>query len=543
MKNALDARLSSDQIAAVYRTMGEAVYAFQLLRQEVANYLIHIRLIGTPPRSRSETARIVDEVELLSTQALVTAVTREGSLPPIVMHELQGSSASFDELTLRFFALHAEDFLSKEGRSQMLSELHDLSDRFSTIETEIAELRDVLSKQLGVLEFAAKSLEESLNRAAERDSYAEESKTASEPPSEDDPGVHVLYSTVFACSRLSGPPDLLRALQISPEELAPVAAQTLSFLSRQDKADALCWKTQSLIEFQDLLDLSIPRSGPFLNINFFFYEGLSAFREGLVTGLNGSFHASFAVLRSALELLLLHSWWKIKRSHADSYEQFYEWLNGSRVAPSFSKILEECLQSAPPDSLASESVRDLYRRLSSYTHKPALMEAVTWLRGSNAFRHSARILVIWLQIVDEFLQTAMELLVIASPQSLFPIDVPRYFGFSPPVGLFFDADNTAALQKGLGEAAFDSYHQFFSNADDPKTVLEWALSRKPLTDDEIFATWTEDQPLPDADTEENRIHLGWMTIKAKMRAISQMMAYNMNPEMEWNPRVDFEPFD
>jgi hypothetical protein len=46
----------------------------------------------------------------------------------------------------------------------------------------------------------------------------------------------------------------------------------------------ICWLSQAIIEFVDLLGLHFPRRGRWLHTNYLFFEALSALRESAITG-------------------------------------------------------------------------------------------------------------------------------------------------------------------------------------------------------------------------------------------------------------------
>jgi len=138
-------------------------------------------------------------------------------------------------------------------------------------------------------------------------------------------------------------------------ELSGLATAVLQALytdhSPNDAATQTTWLSQALLEFQDVQPLVLPQEGQFLNQNYLFHEALAALRECVLSGLNGSYHSSFAVLRSALELFLSHYWWRKRLQGEGSYEEFYRWLFGElsgRSDPSagFRKLARETMRTS-----------------------------------------------------------------------------------------------------------------------------------------------------------------------------------------------------
>ena len=243
----------------------------------------------------------------------------------------------------------------------------------------------------------------------------------------------------------------------------------------------------AILEFQDLQDLPIPSRGEFLNVNYFFFEGLNSLREAIVAGMNGQVHASLAVLRSTLELMLVHAWWKQQRQIADSFEEFYDWLRGQKSAPPAGKLIRSLYPPSglPTSSPTAEDVRELYSQLCSYAHKPILTEAVTVIRGGNTAEPSSQLLKWWLEVLTETQRIILDTLVRSSPSCLFPVNIVRKFGFGPPVGIFFDSSNCFALEGALGGEVFRVYQTAYAAADPPASQLEWARVRPDLSDGEI----------------------------------------------------------
>lgn len=118
-------------------------------------------------------------------------------------------------------------------------------------------------------------------------------------------------------------------------ELSDIAQRTThllkdssaSFLSKTLKVAAL---SQAILEFQDLITMMLPQKGRIGSVNYLFYEGISLIREAMLIGISGLTHSSFAAFRSAVEMLVLHEWWRERLFFAESYEDFYDWLEGRR---------------------------------------------------------------------------------------------------------------------------------------------------------------------------------------------------------------------
>ena len=72
----------------------------------------------------------------------------------------------------------------------------------------------------------------------------------------------------------------------------------------------VAWSAQVLIEFADLANFTHSGKGRFQYKNYLYFEAVHALREATEGILNGLPRASTGLLRSVLEMLLLHCWWQ-----------------------------------------------------------------------------------------------------------------------------------------------------------------------------------------------------------------------------------------
>jgi hypothetical protein len=288
-------------------------------------------------------------------------------------------------------------------------------------------------------------------------------------------------------------------------------------------AQAAAWASQALIEFQDLQMLLLPEAGRFLNTGYCFHEALAALRESVVAGLNGQVHAALAVLRSALELHCFHYWWREELWSAPTYERFYRWLETGEGGAGFSQVIAALFaqERLPPGATTETHVREIYRRLCSYSHKPLLDEAITPLRANDPTESGAPALFLWLSLLGAAQRAMLDLAIAKTPLAIFPLPLARKFGFNPPLGLFFDAANFAPLERALGSQVIATYRDHYRDRDPPQTQIEWFESRPERSEEEILASWTAKTPLPGAGRPfEERVILGYAVVKSEMRALA-----------------------
>ncbi len=175
----------------------------------------------------------------------------------------------------------------------------------------------------------------------------------------------------------------------------------------------VAWSAQALIEFADLVNFTHSGKGRKQYKNYLYFEAVSALREATVGMLNGSPRASTGLLRSVLEMLLLHCWWQRRISMKGSSEHFYDWLEGRRKKPKFRDMVENNFEwlDMPSDDAAKERVWCTYDRLCSYVHAPIREESATMLNQGNVGQVGLPVLRHWLVLARDGLRIALEQLV------------------------------------------------------------------------------------------------------------------------------------
>ncbi len=286
--------------------------------------------------------------------------------------------------------------------------------------------------------------------------------------------------------------------------------------------------TQALIEFWDLVNFTRTGKGRVQYRNYLYFEALHALREATVGMLNGLPRASTGLLRSVLEMVLLHCWWQKRIERTGNSKQFYGWLEGRRPQPRFRDIVANNLDwlEFPAATEASKSIQHTYNQLCSYVHAPIREESLTMLNRGNVGRGAAAVLNHWLALAREVLLIGLQQLVHLYPQSIFPVDVYRKFGFNPPVGTYFDKFNFVPLEAVFGIAQIESWRSRLRNHLTVEGLLDFYNSRLDLTEEEILQTWDYVKCSSPVDRETDDPVARWFTVKAQMRAISMGMTYS-----------------
>jgi len=303
----------------------------------------------------------------------------------------------------------------------------------------------------------------------------------------------------------------------------------------------VAWQGWAIQEFQDLQPVSLTGDGPFLSVNYAFWEAISTLRESVLSGLNGQAHASLAVLRSALELFTFHYWIQRRLDQENSAQPFYDWLLGTCAAPPFKNIAEDVFKrlDLPDGSTELDEFYDIYRELCSYVHKPLLRESLSTIRGTAVPLMNDQVLSFWLGLLFRTQRVMLDLAIAAAPQALFPVDLWRKFGFGDlPMGHFLDKTSYEILERALGKGVAEDYRRYYKERDPPAGLLQWFESRPDLTDEQILASYNEDVCFDDAQSPfEERVARRWAVVKAKMRAMAQLFAYGPDLQEGFGGRI------
>jgi hypothetical protein len=303
--------------------------------------------------------------------------------------------------------------------------------------------------------------------------------------------------------------SLLKVWSIQPRELSEHGRDVLNILEQPDapiKSDyhRLVWTGQAILEFQDLLQIILPESGPFLHINYLFFQSLDTLRQAVLTGVNGQTHASLAILRSALENFVYHYWWRSVLLKERTFEAYYAWLRGGTPkikVPPFARVIADTFArlDLPRDAIDLDAFKALYTQLCAYVHKPLLAESLTMIRGGNIPGVSYDETIYWLGLMNRTQRALLDVGIGHAPQALFPIEIHRKFGFSTPVGALFDHSNFIPVREALGADLILNYQKHYETRNPPAETLRWAASHRDLSNEEILNSWTGPQEPDDAD--------------------------------------------
>ena len=290
----------------------------------------------------------------------------------------------------------------------------------------------------------------------------------------------------------------------------------------------VAWLAQALIEFVDLTNFTPPPKGRFQYKNYLYFETVHALRESTVGMLNGSPRASTGLLRSVFEMLLLHCWWQKRIERKGNTGDFYDWLEKKRSKPKFRDIVANNLDWLEIETVPDvrEDIQRTYDRLCTYVHAPVRNESCIILNKGNVDQASIEVLRNWLVLARDLLRIGLEHFVHLYPQSLFPVDILRKFGFSPPAGMYFDRYNFVPLQAAFGEGRIKTYQSRLQNHETVENVKNIYDSQPDRTDEEILESWTGSDGPEDSERDTDDPVVLWFKKKAQMRLKSMLLTYS-----------------
>ena len=298
---------------------------------------------------------------------------------------------------------------------------------------------------------------------------------------------------------------------------------------------AVAWAAQALTEFADVVGFTRVKQDRVQHGSYLYFEAVSALREATVGMLNGQPRAATGLLRSVMEMLLLHCWWQERLSRKGKSSQFYEWLEGRKAKPKMRDVVGNNFQwlGIPAGGGALEHVNRTYERLCSYVHAPIRDDSFTMLNRGNVGYVSVGVLRHWSALALDVLRIALEQLVHVYPQCLFPVDICRKFGFNPPVGMYFDEYNFVPLAAALGDDAIETCRARLKDHENVDFAMQVYNSRPDLTRDQILDTWHDEDGEEVPENERANPMALWLKAKIRMRAVSMVLTYSDRLSPHW----------
>jgi hypothetical protein len=262
------------------------------------------------------------------------------------------------------------------------------------------------------------------------------------------------------------PPDvsLAQLLDFDSKNLKPFSRDLLDIDNLPQNFSAsfaeLRWGIRAYLQFQDVLNYTFTidanmkssikfDASTFFNRHYCYYESLVYLRESVVSWLDRNVLAALTLLRPFLELSIFHLYWYLT-SESENYKSYYEWLKseGSKGKPGLTKAIGVVFDKLPTKGWVEgkrldelkQVIKNLYRGLCAYNHTPKLDESIAAKSGGlgNVAYES---FLYALYTTNILLRQIVYLFILAYPMSMFPVAGYKKWGFSGPVGSFFDRCN------------------------------------------------------------------------------------------------------
>jgi len=252
---------------------------------------------------------------------------------------------------------------------------------------------------------------------------------------------------------------------------------------------------RAYFQFQDILDVSVDDTSPLVNRHYCYYESLAYLRESVTSWLDRNVLSCLTSLRPFLELAVFHCYWHL-RCAPSSYQPYYNWLGGSSGKPPFTAALKYVFENMPAADHVDRkrlgelqaSCTTLYKSLCAYNHTPRLDESIVTVSGGPG-TVALEIFLYAVHMINFVLREIVYLFILAYPMSLFPVDRCSKWGFSGPLGLFFDQSNFKILQHYLRQDNVSRLQASLRSMPEVESLLAWYHEQATLSAEEVAADW------------------------------------------------------
>ena len=337
---------------------------------------------------------------------------------------------------------------------------------------------------------------------------------------------------------------LENVIYIEDKEKSNKMLLTINILNQdimlQKKYFEVCWKLKAIYEYEDICSGSVMNgvNGRIFSGSYCYYEGIRVLTEGILSGLDGYYYASFSTLRTSLELILFNSYWKTKLNNQKKAKDFLKWLNGGKYKPAFSEIKNDFRINYKHFNEWNliKNIGDIYSKLCSYSHTPNINESILSIsQTNNKSVIEKNSLIYWLDIANETIDILLKILITTYPMSLFPLNLINKFGLNRIAGIYFDKYNFSPINMLFklediekvravfkNTPDYENYYSFYNSL--PNKSLEEikeTLDKKEIDNDELYNQLLNLQSINEDDWET-----AWLLMKTKFRLILEVQCYN-----------------
>ncbi|MGD8780451.1 MAG: hypothetical protein PVH88_15980 [Ignavibacteria bacterium] len=294
------------------------------------------------------------------------------------------------------------------------------------------------------------------------------------------------------------------------------------------------WKLLSMVNIQDIFPGTIHRNyndNIFLSRFYFYYESLHLLKEYFYCGFNNYLSAAQHLLRTIIEFNIKQCYYFIKCKNENSFLSLEKYLKDG-VSPSNLKMINYYL---PEDKFVrpiKKIIQVVLKNLSntsSHAYKP-----VDSYRGNGKLQHEYSIdtLLFWLSL-NNTIAIILWSYYIIFPMLFRPKNIIKKFGFNIPMGIFISDFQYNSIKYSLDGNELKLFEEYTKHSEDVQNYESFYNSQKTLSEEEIRATWDEEEELR---TLEN----GYIMIIAKARAIHEITASKCSFDAQKNEKAIHE---
>jgi hypothetical protein len=336
----------------------------------------------------------------------------------------------------------------------------------------------------------------------------------------------VIYELARRPESLSQPCDILVALGVPKDAVSDRATEALDAikeLARNGDSSWVDfrWKLTAFVHVQDIFDMTVREAADprvWFQQYYFYYESQRILAESVLSGLNGLYIASNALLRPFLEFTLLQNYYYRSSRKAETYSPIEEYFSNGKH-PSWNTVLKK----AVPDDPFCRPIRFRLQAhlagLSESSLHPYHPDCSPVQHRRSEHGHSLEGIFFW-QMTRFILDAALWAYYVNFPLLFHPVDVLRKFGYNGPVGLVVDKPCGETVKRSLSVEDYQAVQEYSFRQGVTTSVLQWIDSQPDLSDEQIQSTWNEkdDGPFPG-------LWEGYGLQMAKVRVLRAAMAF------------------
>lgn len=323
--------------------------------------------------------------------------------------------------------------------------------------------------------------------------------------------------------------SLLEILSLDQSNLTDEGRKLLDYLESTPKEnqtptinyEQFKWKLLAFISIQDTFNTTIYDDDYHLMLqqHYFYYESKYNLTECIIAGLNGLHLASKQLLRNVIEFNLLQLHFSNECKRVQSYKPFKDYLD-NHIQPATTKLIYNAL---PNDNFCKPIKKRIQLELKnlsnqySHAYEPGDSPKNSGVYSPGNVLES---IYFWLH-TSLVLDMVLWMYFVKYPMLFHPVDVVKKFGFNGPVGLFCSFSTNSIIKKALSSYDYEIFKKYAGEQEEIKDLLEYYNNSPDLTEEQIWATLTDErEPNDTYDT-------CYTKAMAKMRAMFEVIGVDV----------------